>query len=125
MEYRSGSCNIGTYEKRQRLIAGSIGFIITILLFVGIIFLELPVEFRLWLFIPIAGTIITLYQVKEDFCVALGFQGVYNLSENSGKRFKVIEDTFRRQDRIKAMKMIIIGSFGAIFPTIALYLLPV
>jgi hypothetical protein len=116
-EYIPGVCNIGPAEIRSRRLAGWLGLAATVLLWGGMILIRAPAVLRLLLFFPAAGSAVGFLQAAMHFCAAYGILGVWNLGPDVGKTESVEQAQFRREDRLKAARILLysalIGLAGA------------
>ncbi len=76
-------CNINTAEIAYRRKAMWFGVVLTLLLFVVMVALGLPVLLRLVLFVPIFIAVIGYLQSKNRFCVSYAASGKQNAAEGS------------------------------------------
>jgi uncharacterized membrane protein len=119
-DYQTGFCNIGTEEKRLRRRFGYIGTIITILGIFVILGLRLEPILSLLLFFPIYSAVIGFYQDRNNFCVAFGFSGLYNMAEDTRDIKKVQDEIKRKTDRKKAIKMSLVSLVISIVITVGI-----
>ncbi len=104
--YIPGTCNIGPKEIQQRMAAGWIGLIATLV--IGGVLFYLPITHwaRLILFFPSAIGALGFLQSAFHFCVAFGMQGLFNMTEEAGKTESISQQEFRKQDKKKAVQII-------------------
>ncbi|MHA2365616.1 MAG: hypothetical protein ACXAC7_16790 [Candidatus Hodarchaeales archaeon] len=119
--YQTGQCNIGSYEKKMRRRAGYFGMFLTLLGIIGILSFNLDPIYSLGLFFPIYFSVIGFYQDKANFCVAFGFNGIYNMEKDLREIKKIQNDIQRKMDRIKAIKMSFIAFLISFGLTISIY----
>jgi hypothetical protein len=106
--YRAGACNIGPMEIRRRQVGAAVALIGTIALAALLVLVDAPWILGLVLAIPLAGTIISIEQVRRRFCVAFGLSGLRNLGER-GDLESVGDEADRRADRRTALEIILTG----------------
>lgn len=70
--YSPGKCNIGSQERRKRLILGLISGIIAFIEYIFLSHMNYAKEIRFLLFLPFWGFFIGIYQYFFRFCVANG-----------------------------------------------------
>ena len=122
-EYISGVCNIGLPEIRMRKKVGWVGLAFTIILWLAFIMFDVPVAWRLLLFIPATITAIGFLQARLRFCVAFGLMGVFNLGPKRGHIDHIGQPDHRRKDRQKALRIILYAVFTGIVLTAAAFFL--
>lgn len=105
-EYIPGVCNIGKSEVRMRRIVGWAGLIATVCLWGLFLALKTPAVWRLILFVPALLGSIGWLQAAWRFCVAFGFQGVFNFGPDVGKSDTVEQAEYRRKDRVTAIRIL-------------------
>jgi len=105
-EYIPGVCNIGAAERRTRRIVGLIGVILTILFIVFSLFFKVDRTYRIVIFFPLFISSMGFLQDRLHFCAEFGVLGVYNLTDKMMGISKVQKE-FLKQDRVKALKIII------------------
>jgi hypothetical protein len=109
-KYVPGVCNIGPSEKKQRLQSGIFGAILALALTVFLFLTRMPAIFRLSVFIPAYIAAVGFLQYFLHFCVAFGIAGIYNVARSFGETDTVMQAEFRRQDRVKAYKIILLSA---------------
>ena len=124
-EYIPGVCNIGRLEMRRRLFVGWVGAFLTIACFVLFFTVDMPREWRLAVLFPASFAAAGFLQYGMHFCAAFGLLGVFNLSAREGKTDTVLESSFRRKDRVKALIILSLISLISVAVAAAAYLLPV
>jgi len=122
-QYVPGVCNIGKEEIKRRKVASFISLAITIILIMVLLFLPANRYWRLILFFPVTSLAVGLQQLYFRFCVAFGIKGVFNF-ENFGKTGSVEQTNFRKKDRAKAWRMIIMGIAVGIIADLIFYYFP-
>jgi predicted nucleic acid-binding Zn ribbon protein len=122
-EYIPGTCNIGPTEIRRRKNATIFSLILTIVVIALILVLHLGKLWRLSLFVPMAAIAVNFQQVYFKFCVNFGLRGIFNFG-NLGQHDTVEQAEFRRKDRTKAIKMIVVGILIGLIVTLTFYYLP-
>ena len=100
--YIPGTCNLGRAEVRNRQIAALIGFIVSLILAVGLIASSAPRASGLILFAPLMVFAIGLIQSRRKFCLAYGFAGTFNLGK-LGQISKVANPEDKAADRKTAL----------------------
>lgn len=121
LKYIPGTCNIGLAEIQRRRDGAIFSFLLSIIVIVFLITTDANRIWRLILFIPASSFAISFQQWYLKFCVAFGLKGLFNFGE-IGKTDSVQEAEFRKKDRAKASKMILLGtSFGLVVAVIFYY----
>ncbi len=123
-QYVPGVCNIGENEIKIRKSAGWIALIITVILYISLVFLEAPRFWRLFIFVPATAAAIGFLQAWMHFCAYFGMRGVFNFGE-TGKADTVEQAGFRAKDRRKAWRIILYSAAIGIIVAVAAYYLPV
>jgi hypothetical protein len=121
-EYIPGVCNIGPSERRMRLRAGRLGTGATVLLWAAFWYFRVPAVWRLTLFFPAVMAAIGFLQAAFHFCAAFGLLGVFNTGTQFGKTETVEQAEFRRQDRRKALLIVLYSVLIGIAAAAAGYL---
>jgi hypothetical protein len=122
--YIPGVCNIGKAEVRQRWIAAWVGLILSGAALLLFIFVPVAWYLKLLIFLPaIVGTT-SLQQALFQFCVKFGFEGVFNFGAEVGKTDSVEMAEYRRRDKAKALRMVVVGLLAAIIITVIALLMP-
>ena len=124
LEYRAGACNIGAVEKSKRKTLGLLAIAFAVLLAILLYIAKIEPVSRLLIFFPLSAGIISLYQVKENFCVAFGMSGVYNVSGTEKKVHRVKSPVDRKIDINKSLRMVVLGSVVSLVITVSFFLLP-
>ncbi|MBC7554328.1 MAG: hypothetical protein H7257_10145 [Taibaiella sp.] len=83
-----------------------------------------PTTYRLIIFFPLAGTLISFFQVYYSFCVAFGVFGMFSFNGSLSNKAEINLE-YLRKDRIKAFKIIGGGTLLSALLTVAFYFLPV
>ncbi len=122
-EYVPGICNIGPAEIRMRRLSGWIALVFTILLWGAFFLFRVPAPWRLLLFIPATGSAVGFLQAAMHFCANFGMRGVFNFGPQVGKTDTVEQAEFRRQDRRKALQILLYSSLVGIAVAAAGYIL--
>ncbi len=116
-EYIPGVCNIGKEEIKRRKFIGYLGLITTIFILILFIIYDLQKIFRIMIFIPAFGSSMGFIQAHLHFCARFGLTSLFNFGE-LGNHDSVLQKEFRKQDKIKALKIIfyslLIGLFFGI-----------
>ncbi len=121
-QYIPGVCNIGTKELRSRRIVSFVAL-------VGAFVTDSAVRhfypgnrnMELLVFFPLCASFMSAMQVRFKFCIAFGLIGVFSFD---GEQHKITEDqkVFLKADRLKAIKIIVLGMlFAAIVTAIYYY----
>jgi aminopeptidase-like protein len=121
--YIPGVCNLSDGEARQRNIAGWVGLILTIILEAYFIYAQLPLTYRLVIFLPATIGAIGFLQGVMHFCVSFGMNGVFNVSNDVGKTDTVAQAEFRAQDKVKAIKIMVYSILIGLVTTGIAYIL--
>ena len=100
------------------------GLIITVILYIMLVYLAVPRLWRLVLFIPSTTAAICFLQARMHFCAYFGMTGLYNLGEEVGKTDTVGLAEFRAIDRRKAWRIIIYSIIIGIAVAVLAYYLP-
>ncbi len=106
-EYIPGMCNIGPAERRIRRIGGILGTVGTIGLLGLMIYLDLPIWWRLLLIFPAAGAATGFLQDAMHFCVGFGMRGIYNVINSAGVVDNVELEEYRLKDKQKAERIVL------------------
>jgi hypothetical protein len=105
--YQSGVCNIGPAEIAYRRRWGHLGLIVTVALFVALVWVGAPHWTRLALALPAAGSAVGYLQAYLRFCAAFATMGVFNFGERRDVT-RVTDPVALRRDRARAFRI-----FGA------------
>ncbi|MBN2086664.1 MAG: hypothetical protein JW748_15730 [Anaerolineales bacterium] len=122
-EYIPGVCNIGPAEIRMRRTSGWIGLAAVILLWAAFCCFRVPAAWRLLLFFPAAMSAVGFLQAAMHFCAAFGIGGVFNFGPNVGKTDTIEQAEYRRQDRRKALQIVLYSGLIGIAAALAGYFL--
>lgn len=123
-KYIPGVCNIGKSETRVRRKQGWVGLISAVILYILLVFLDIPHAWRLVLFIPSTIAAIGFLQAHMHFCAYFGMVGLFNFSDRIGKNDTVEQAEFRAMDRKKAWKIIIYSVLIGTAAAFSAYYLP-
>jgi hypothetical protein len=123
-EYIPGVCNIGRAEIRMRRIFGWIGLGMALALWAAFAFWGVRAPWRLLVFFPASIAAIGYLQAKEHFCAHFGLGGVFNFGQDVGKTDTVEQAEFRRQDRAKAVQILVLSGLAGMAVALAAYLIP-
>ena len=118
--YVPGVCNIGKKELKRRKVSVFVTIAITIILIMILLLLPVNRYWRLILFLPVTSLAVGVQQWYFHFCVLFGIKGVFNFG-NTGKTDSVDQVIFRRKDREKAQRMIIVGIIVGIIADLLFY----
>ena len=125
LQYVPGVCNIGTAEIQRRRQSGWIGLAVTIVAWGAFIAFRVPAPWRLFLFLPAAGSATGFFQAGFHFCAGFGIRGVFNFGSEVGKTDTVEQAEFRRKDRTKARLIGLYSALVGIVVAAAAFLVPV
>ncbi len=106
-QYIPGVCNIGPAEIRLRKRLGWWGILITIVVWALLMWLQLPVAWRIILFLPVFFSANGFLQGFMHFCAGFGMKGVFNFGSSVGKTDTVSQAEFRAKDRRKAQQIFV------------------
>ena len=121
-QYIPGVCNIGPAEIRMRKRLGWWGLLITIVLWALLVWLKLPMAWRVIIFLPAFFSANGFLQGFMHFCAGFGMRGVFNFGPAIGKTDTVSQAEFRAQDRRKAWQITIYAaSIGIAVVLVALF----
>jgi len=125
VDYRPGTCNIGTYEIARRRRSAYAGFAITAALAAILLVIDAPQLARVLVLFPLWGSITTYLQARRQFCVGFAFAGLENFGDEEAARRHVVDEDARSADRRMAMRMIRDAFFVAAPVTLLFVLLPI
>lgn len=118
--YTPGVCNLSDAEARRRDVAGWIGLLLTLVLEAYFLYANISPIIRLVIFIPAAFGAMGYLQGAMHFCVNFGMRGVFNVSNQVGKTDTVAQAEYRRQDKAKAIRIIVYSILiGIVVATLA------
>lgn len=106
-EYVPGMCNIGLAEIQMRKKVGWFGLAATFILLILLLLLDFPSFWRWLLFFPATISAIGFLQARQKFCVAFGWNGVFNFSSEIGKADRVLLDENKKKDRHQAIRILV------------------
>lgn len=122
IQYSAGVCNIGEAEIKQRRRIGYIGLGLTlfaIIVFLGLVYsIKLDPFFGVIIFIPAEMSAIGLIQARNKFCAAYGLTHQQNTSSGLGLTLKIEDKYSQREDRNKALKIILQSLVVALIITV-------
>jgi accessory gene regulator protein AgrB len=122
-QYIPGVCNIGPAEIRLRKRLGWWGVLITIIVWALLVWLQLPVTWRIIIFLPVFFSANGFLQGFMHFCAGFGMKGVFNFGPAVGKTDTVSQAEFRKKDRRKAQQIFIYATLiGIAVVLVALWL---
>lgn len=113
--------NIGPQEQRMRLRAAWLAFGLALVALVALLAVGAPREWRLLLFLPIAGGAISYCQVRDKTCIALAAAGTRSLH---GQVERVENPHLLARMRRQAMWVYLKGLAAAVAITALLVALP-
>lgn len=105
-QYIPGVCNIGNEEIKKRKQAGWTGLIVTVALWVLLVWAEVSPLWRLTLFLPAMMSATGFLQAYSHFCVYFGFANLFNFGD-VGKTDSVEQAEFRAKDKKKAWNILL------------------
>ena len=100
--YIPGTCNLGKAEVRSRQVVALIGFVISLILAIGLIAASAPQASGLTLFAPLIIISVGFIQSRKKFCLAYGLAGTFNLGK-LGQISKVANPEDKAADRKTAL----------------------
>ena len=104
--YQPGVCNLGKNEVNKRYIGAIIGFGLTIIVSILLIFFKFFLPYSLIIdFIPLMIGFEGFYQAQNKFCVAFAARGIYNFYGTADEKGKVINLDDHKLDLVKAKKI--------------------
>ena len=104
--YIPGVCNINPAEIAYRRKAMWFGFGLTAVLFVALLFVNIPNWVRaLIIFVPLYIGVIGFFQVRNRFCVSYGASGKQNATAGSESAATVEDQSALNADKRKARTM--------------------
>jgi hypothetical protein len=115
--YQAGACNIGPAEIARRRRAGLTGIAIAVVLGVLLVAIGAPPLGRILVFLPLAGGLVSLEQVRRRFCVGFAMAGLRNFG-SLGTPDTITDGAARAADRRAALVMV--GYMSAIAGVITL-----
>jgi hypothetical protein len=118
--YVPGNINIGRKEKDRRYKNGWIWLMVTVLLFLVLVYLNVPRVFRLVLYIPATMSALGFLQAAYSFCVYYGLKKEYRMNEENNS---VHDDENILADRKTSINIIIVALSIGFVVTILAYLL--
>jgi hypothetical protein len=106
---------------RKRL--GWWGLLITIVVWALLVWLQLPVTWRLIVFIPVFFSANGFLQGFMHFCAGFGMRGVFNFGPTIGKTDTVSQAEFRAKDRRKSQQIFLYAVIiGIVVALIAVFI---
>jgi hypothetical protein len=121
--YIPGTCNLGKAEVRSRQVVALVGFVISLILAIGLIASSAPQASGLTLFAPLIIFSVGFIQSRKKFCLAYGLAGTFNLGK-LGQISKVANPEDIAADRktallilaqATALALVITGAFTLLF----------
>ena len=122
-EYRPGVCNIGPAEIAKRRMAGHIGLLATLLVFITLVAIGAPAITRIVLVLPAGAAASGYLQAWLKFCAGFGSLGVFNF-DSVGVTQPVMDVAARRLDRRRANQIGLASLLIGLAVAIAAFLLP-
>jgi hypothetical protein len=121
-QYIPGVCNIGPAEIRLRKRLGWWGLLITIVVWALLVWLQLPVAWRIIIFLPVFFSANGFLQGFMHFCAGFGMKGVFNFGSAVGKTDTISQAEFRKKDRRKAQQIFLYAALiGVVVVLIAIF----
>jgi|SRR5271168_3866667 len=122
IKYVAGVCNIGLEEIKRRRVVGWAGLIISLLLFVFLLWSEVSPWWRLFIFFPATVSAFGFLQAYFHFCSGFARRGVFNFN-SPGKMTEVNDETSKVKDKKMGDQIIfygiIIGALVALILTLS------
>ena len=116
--YQPGVCNLGKNEVNKRWIGAIIGFGLTIIVSIFLIYFKVFMPYSLVIdFIPLMIGFEGLYQAQNKFCVAFAARGIYNFYGTADEKGKVVNELEHYRDMQQAMKIHLYSVFLSILFT--------
>ena len=121
--YIPGTCNLGKAEVRSRQVVALVGFVISLILAIGLIASSAPQASGLTLFATLIIFSVGFIQSRKKFCLAYGLAGTFNLGK-LGQISKVANPEDKAADRktallilaqATALALVITGAFTLLF----------
>lgn len=122
-KYIPGVCNIGPEERKMRKGAGWAGIVLFLVLAVLLYLTHAPHGYRFFLLIPALLATTGWAQYQQHFCVNFGMRGLQNMDKAAWQTEKVLEDEYRRKDRLKSLRLIALSVIASLAATLAVYFL--
>ena len=104
-QYIPGVCTIGPAEIRMRKRLGWWGFLVTIVLWILLVWFQVPAGWRFILLIPVFFSANGFLQGFMHFCAGFGMRGLFNFGPEVGKTDTVSQAEFRVKDRAKSQQI--------------------
>ena len=123
--YVPGVCNIGAWEIRRRRRFAYIGFAAAAILFAILVAIGAPAWTRLFVFLPLAGGLVSWLQARRRFCAGFAVARVSNFADGDEGRRRVEDEAAHRADIAAVRRMVRDAVLIAIPITILAVLLPV
>ena len=120
--YIPGTCNLGKAEVRSRQVVALVGFVISLILAIGLIASSAPQASGLTLFAPLMVSAVGFIQSRRKFCLAYGLAGTFNLGK-LGQISKVANPEDKAADRKTALSILAQATALALGLTTAITLL--
>ena len=120
-----GVCNIGAWEIRRRRRFAYIGFAAAAILFAILVAIGAPAWTRLFVFLPLAGGLVSWLQARRRFCAGFAVARVSNFADGDEGRRRVEDEAAHRADIAAVRRMVRDAVLIAIPITILAVLLPV
>ncbi len=120
--YIPGVCNIGKNEIRRRKYGGWTGLIVTIILYIVLVYFDAPRAWRFLIIIPATMAAVGFLQAHMHFCAYFGLRGIFNMG--GGEADTVEQAEFRAVDRRKSWQIILYSMLIGVVVAIAAYYMP-
>lgn len=121
-QYIPGECNLGTAERRRRIVGGWVGLAATAAGWFVAARLAFPRPVRLLLFFPAFISAVGFVQAWNRFCVAFGMAGLFNFGP-AGERHRVVDPSALARDRAQARRLLLFSTVLAALVSLAAALL--
>lgn len=119
--YQPGVCNLGKNEVNKRWTAAVVGFGVTIILTIALVYFNFFMPFSLLLnFVPLMIGFAGVYQAQNKFCVAFAARGIYNFQGTADEKGKVINLEDHKLDLAKAKKINIKAVISSVIVTLVI-----
>ncbi len=122
--YIPGVCNINKVDVLKRRYIGFVGISLGILLSIFIIVTDLDIYRRLIVFVPFFIGYLGLIQSRSKFCVQYAILGISSLpkqennkKEKSNKLILNVSNSIKKEDLLKAVKIIFLSLILSILST--------
>lgn len=121
--YIPGVCNIGQAEIDARKRVGWCGLVITIALWLVLMWFNVSEYWRLTLFVPATISAMGFLQAHMHFCAYFGIAALFNFGDIGKKTDSISHVAFRDRDKRKAWRIIIYALLIGVIVAIVAFLL--